>query len=271
MQKVKPLKRFGQNYLIDTNILNKIVEEISPAPTDNLIEIGPGRGALTKKLIEHTENLTSVEIDFRVIDELKEALPKLNLINGDFLELDLNPFYQKNKQKLRIVGNIPYNLTSPIIFKMIGNNKIIQDSVLMVQLEVAQRITAKKGTKEYGILAVLLQFFADVKICFKISPNVFSPRPKVYSALIHINFKVVDLSEIEKEFFIKTVKACFGNRRKTLKNSLSNSIFGNINFSDSDINLNLRAEQLEITDFVKLAKFTLEKQRQSGLSENNTQ
>ncbi len=271
MQNFRPLKRFGQNYLVDENILNKIVKEISPQESDNIIEIGPGRGALTRKLIGFNSKLTSVEIDFRVIEPLKKEFPSLNIINADFLTLDLESIFQNNNQKIRITGNIPYNLTSPIIFKLLENNRIVNDAVLMVQYEVARRMISVKGTKDYGILAVLLQFFTDVKLCFKISPNVFFPRPNVDSALIHMKFKSTSLSALEKKLFIQTVKASFGNRRKTLKNSLSNSIFKETDFSDSGIDLSLRAEQLDPDDFVKLAKYTLGKYQHSGLPENNSQ
>jgi|YelNatPaOPRAMG01_1025707.scaffolds.fasta_scaffold02079_1 16S rRNA (adenine1518-N6/adenine1519-N6)-dimethyltransferase len=255
MSNIKPLKRFGQNYLIDKNILRKIAAEILPQPQDNIIEIGPGTGALTELLVNKVEKLTAVEIDFRVIEDLRAKFPSLNLLHADFLNLDLESLIHYNKNKLRIVGNIPYNLTSPILFKMIENNDIIKDAVLMVQNEVAQRITAKKDSKEYGILAVLLQFFAEVKIIFKISPNVFFPKPKVYSALIHIIFKEIKMDKEEKMFFLNIVKASFGNRRKIIKNSLSNSIFAEINFKESNINLELRAEQLNIEDFLTLAEF----------------
>jgi len=255
MQKIKPLKRFGQNYLHDQNILNKIVNEINPKEDDCLIEIGPGFGALTEKLVARNPNLIAVEIDKRVIEELKSRFPSINLIQKDFLELDLNEIDKSNKQRLRIAGNIPYNLTSPIIFKLIAHHKIVKDAVLMVQYEVAKRMTAKQGSKDYGILAVLLNFFCDVELCFKVSPNVFYPRPKVHSAVVHIIFKRMEISEEEKKTFISIVKAAFGNRRKTLKNSLSNSIFANINFTDSGIDLSLRAEQLGTDDFIKLAKF----------------
>ena len=138
---IKPLKRFGQNYLTDHNILKKIVDEISPRKDDNLIEIGPGKGALTEKLLEKTDSLKAVEIDKRVKENLTERFPQLNLISDDFLEMDLTKLYSAKGKKLRIVGNIPYNITSPILFKMIENNNLIQDSVLMVQYEVAKRIT----------------------------------------------------------------------------------------------------------------------------------
>ncbi len=252
MEKVKPLKKFGQNYLTDKNILDKIISEISPNEGDNLIEIGPGTGALTNQLISKIKTFSAVEIDTRVIEQLKNSYPNLNVIQQDILKTNLHNFILDDR-KLRIVGNIPYNLTSPIIFKMIENINLISDSVLMVQYEVAKRMTAQKGTKDYGILTVLLKYFADVKLCFKVSPKVFYPKPKVYSSVIHIYFNKKLNRNLDDKIFIKTVKAAFGNRRKTLKNSLGNSIFGNVNFSESGIDLSLRAEQLDVEHFVKLA------------------
>ncbi len=264
MEKIRPLKRFGQNYLKDPNIISKIVEEISPLEDDCIIEIGPGQGAMTRRLIEKTKKLVAVEIDKRVIEDLSREFPSTEFIMEDFLDTDLNKIFVREGKMLRIVGNIPYNLTSSIIFKMIKNSGIISDSVLMVQYEVAKRITSKRGTKDYGILSVLAQYFADVKFCFKVSPNVFHPKPKVFSAVIHFFFKENPLNEQETEIFIKIVKAAFGNRRKTLKNSLSNSIFRDVNFSGSGIELGLRAEQLEITDFLRLAEFARNKFRFPG-------
>ena len=127
----------------------------------------------------------------------------------------------------------------------------------MVQLEVAKRMSADRGTKDYGILAVVLKYFSETKLCFKISPNVFHPKPKVFSALVHINFKEITYPEEEQKLFIKIVKASFGNRRKILKNSLSNSIFHEIDFSNSGIDMSLRAENLNVDDFITLTKFVL--------------
>ena len=250
----KPKKRFGQNFLQDENILNKIVKEINPQPDDHIIEIGPGYGAITKKLLSATENLIAVEIDHQLAIELKDRFPDSKILNEDFLETDLSKLTPQ-KERLRIVGNIPYNITSPILFKLIENNEIIKDAVFMVQLEVAKRMTANKSTKDYGILAVVLNYFAGTELCFKISPNVFYPKPKVYSALVHIIFKTIDLPEKEQRLFIEIVKAAFGNRRKTLKNSLSNSIFHEIDFSNSNIDLSLRAENLSVEDFISLARY----------------
>lgn len=255
---IKPLKRFGQNYLRDRNILNKIVDEINPQPDDIIIEIGPGLGALTEELINKTDKFYAVEIDNRAAEILKQKFKNFNLINNDFLKTDLESF-TSGKNKLRITGNIPYNLTSPIIFKMIDNHEIIKDSVLMVQYEVAKRMTADKNSKDYGILSVLLNYFGNVKLCFKVSPNVFYPKPKVFSAVVHIRFNENTTSEKEKKFFIMIVKASFGNRRKTLKNSLSNSIFKDINFSETGVDLSLRAEQLELNDFKELADYARKK------------
>jgi 16S rRNA (adenine1518-N6/adenine1519-N6)-dimethyltransferase len=252
-KKLKPLKKFGQNYLQDKNILRKIVDEINPQLKDNLIEIGPGQGSLTKELFGKTELYTAVEIDSRVIEELRNNYEGLNLVHADFLKLELTNFGSFDN-KIRIAGNIPYNLTSPIIFKLLENRAIVKDAILMIQLEVAQRIVSSIGTKDYGILSVILNAFADIKLCFKVSPNVFYPRPKVYSAVIHINFHN-DKKDYDENLFKSIVKAAFNQRRKTLRNSLGNSIFANINFEQCPIDLGLRAEQLSINDFITLTNF----------------
>ena len=257
MQKVKPLKRFGQNYLHDKNIIKKIVGEINPKPDDTILEIGPGRGALTELIYGKTETFIAVEIDTRVIEEVQSKFPDLQLIQKDFLKVDISTIIDLNKKKLRIIGNIPYNLTSSIIFKVIRNADLIEDAILMVQNEVAKRMTAKKGSKDYGILTVILNCFTDTQNCFKVSPNAFYPKPKVTSAVVHLRFKELSISQEKKEMFISIVKACFGNRRKTLKNSLSNSIFKELNFSNSGIDLALRAEQLDVKDFLVLTDFVL--------------
>jgi 16S rRNA (adenine1518-N6/adenine1519-N6)-dimethyltransferase len=263
MDNIKPLKKFGQNYLKDRNIIGKIINEISPKTDDLIVEIGPGLGILTTELYKLNKNLTAIEIDKRVKEHLESILPGLNLINGDFLDFELNSLISGSGKKLRIVGNIPYNLTSPIIFKLINNNRIIEDAVFMVQYELAKRMIAKKGIKDYGILTVILNYFSDVKLCFNVSPNVFYPKPKVSSSIVHIKFKT-DLTDSSfNSIFIKLVKASFGNRRKTLKNSLNNSIFGQLNFMDCGIDISLRAEQLEENDFIVLTKYIIEKMKEN--------
>ncbi len=259
-EKIRPLKRYGQNFLIDKNIIQKIIDEFNPSKDDIVIEIGPGQGALTSYLINKSIKLIVIEIDNRAVQRLKEIFPDLEIINKDFLKIQLKNLAAKRK-KLRIIGNIPYNITSPILFKLIEERNFISDALLMVQYEVAKRITAEKGTKDYGILSVLLNYFAKTELCFKISPNVFYPKPKVFSALIKIEFYKSIQDEINDKLFIDVVKAAFGNRRKILKNSLSNSIFRTINFNDIPKNVSIsyllskRAEELSIRDFILLYKF----------------
>lgn len=261
MEKIKPLKRFGQNYLNDQNILRKIVEVVNPEQGDNIIEIGPGLGSLTKAILEKTDSLTAIEIDKRVIDLLSENFPQIKIINKDFLKVNLNELYLTKNKRLRITGNIPYNITSPVLFKLIENSNIVKDAILMVQYEVAKRIDGKKGTKDYGILSVLLKFFTDVKFCFKVSPSSFFPKPKVHSAVVHLTFKKTSIDKNLNELLIQVIKASFGNRRKTLKNSLSNSIFRDIDFSSSGIDFTKRAEQLDPDDFMNLTLFIKENKR----------
>jgi len=252
MSKLQPLKRFGQNYLIDKNIIQKIVREFNPQKTDIVIEIGPGTGALTAGLMPKVKKLYAVEIDKRVVESLALGFPVVTVINQDFLKLELNSVADDNP--IRVIGNIPYNITSPILFKLIENRLLVSDAMLMVQLEVAKRITAKENSDDYGILGVLLNYFAETKLCFKISPNVFYPKPKVESAIIHLNFTKKLSSDVDDKLFIQVVKAAFGNRRKKLKNSLSNSIFSDIVFEASNFDLSRRAEELTIMEFVELTQ-----------------
>jgi 16S rRNA (adenine1518-N6/adenine1519-N6)-dimethyltransferase len=254
---VKPLKKFGQNYLIDKNIIQKIIDEINPQKEELIIEIGPGQGAITRELFKKCDNFLAVEIDTRVIDLLLGGFPGLNIINRDFLDMNLKETAQG--RKVRIAGNIPYNITSPILFKLIEERESVADAVLMVQHEVAKRMTSEKRTKDYGILRVILSYFADVKYCFKVSPHVFFPKPNVDSAVVHLVFKDNLPVDVDPAVFIKIVKAAFGNRRKTLKNSFSNSIFGKEIFEGCEVNLAQRAEELDLSDFVYLAKFVQSK------------
>ena len=252
MPKLQPLKRFGQNYLIDKNIIQKIVREFNPQKTDTVIEIGPGTGALTAGLMPKVKKLYAVEIDKRVVESLALEFSVVTVINQDFLKLELNSVADDNP--IRVIGNIPYNITSPILFKLIENRLLVSDAMLMVQLEVAKRITAKENSDDYGILGVLLNYFAETKLCFKISPNVFYPKPKVESAIIHLNFTKKLSSDVDDKLFIQVVKAAFGNRRKKLKNSLGNSIFSDIVFEACNFDLSRRAEELTIMEFVELTQ-----------------
>ncbi|WKZ70656.1 MAG: 16S rRNA (adenine(1518)-N(6)/adenine(1519)-N(6))-dimethyltransferase RsmA [Melioribacteraceae bacterium] len=251
-QHPKPLKRFGQNYLVDQNIVKKIISEFAPTHENVIIEIGPGRGVLTEQLNKTGATVYAVEIDKRVIDELKEKFQNVQFINKDFLKINLDEF--GNEKKLRIIGNIPYNITSPILFKLIDNLDSVSDALFMVQFEVAQRIIAKPRTKEYGILSVILNHFFNVELCFKVPPTVFYPKPKVDSAIIKLTANRIKES-FDNKLFINTVKGAFGNRRKNLKNSYSNSILSAYKFDSFPVELTKRAEELIISDYLKIYEF----------------
>jgi 16S rRNA (adenine1518-N6/adenine1519-N6)-dimethyltransferase len=252
MANPQPLKRFGQNYLVDKNTILKIVSEFAPVSNDVVLEIGPGTGSLTAELYSKVKKLYAVEIDKRVVESLALSFPSVHVINHDFIKLDLNKF--ADEKPLRIIGNIPYNITSPILFKLIENRALVRDAMLMVQFEVARRITAEEKSDDYGILGVLLNFFADTKICFKISPNVFYPKPKVESAIIHLDFTKELPGDLDFKLFIKIVKAAFGNRRKKLKNSLGNSSFKDVKIDMNEFDTSRRAEELTIAEFVELTR-----------------
>ncbi len=250
--KNRPLKRFGQNYLTDRNTILKIVDRFNPSKDETIIEIGPGRGALTKELSLASKNITAIEIDNRVIETLEIQFPNVKFLNQDFLKMDFTQF--NSSKKIRVIGNIPYNITSPILFRLLENRTIVSDAMLMVQYEVAKRMVSRPRTKDYGILAIILNYFATVNLEFKIPPTVFKPKPKVDSAIISLKFNKECDDKLNDRFFIDVVKAAFGNRRKTLKNSLKNSSFGELDFSNFKTDLSKRAEELSITDFIKLAK-----------------
>lgn len=262
MLKIKPLKKFGQNYLVDKNTILKFVNSFEPKLDDHIIEIGPGRGAITAELESRTKFLTAIEIDNRIIGELSEKFPNVNFINDDILKIDLSQILNP-ELKYRVIGNIPFNLTSPILFMLIHNRNYFIDASFIIQLEVAQRIIAEPNNKSYGILSVLLNYFAEVNLKFEISPNVFYPKPKVKSAVIKLDFNKKLEDDLDIHLFIKVVKASFGNRRKTLKNSLNNSIFKSCNFLEFDLDFSKRAENLTITDFVNLTQF-IQKQNYYG-------
>lgn len=247
----RPKKSLGQNYLTDENICRNIVNAFEIEPGEHIVEIGPGKGALTRYILEKTSNLTVIELDRNNCALLKEWFPGLKIINRDFLKLDLSELLENKVEKLRVIGNIPYNITSPIIFKLMDNRTIVKDAQLMIQEEVARRITADPNNKEYGIPSVLLNVFGSSKLLFKVSRNCFYPKPKVDSRIIYFDFSVSREDKVtDIEFFRKLVKAAFGTRRKTLRNSLRNI---DADLSKAEIDLGRRAESLTINEFIELS------------------
>lgn len=247
----RPKKSLGQNYLTDENICRNIVDSFNIRPGDRVIEIGPGKGAITRFILEKTANFTAIELDRNNCEILKERFSGLDIINRDFLKIDMNELLKKPDEKLRIIGNIPYNITSPIIFKLVDNRTIIRDAQLMIQEEVARRITAEPNNKEYGIPSILVNAFGSSKLLFKVSRSSFYPKPKVDSRIIYFNFTQSQEDRIKDiEYFRKLVKTAFGTRRKTLRNCLKNI---EADLTKSELDFSRRAESLTIDEFITLS------------------
>jgi 16S rRNA (adenine1518-N6/adenine1519-N6)-dimethyltransferase len=255
---VSPKKYLGQNFLRDENIARKIVGVVAPTRKDVLIEIGPGHGVLTKYFFATVKHFLAFEIDKRVIIELREKFPASEIIYQDFLESDLNKISQKYSSPLRIVGNIPYNITSPILFKLFDKQEhTFSDATLMMQLDVAKRLVAKPRTKEYGILSVFAQYYSDVQLLFSVSPNCFFPKPKVTSAIVQLHFKKMKKNVLDENIFRATVRTAFGKRRKILRNALKYFPTDETLITEyllhTTFKLDIRPEELTMDDFIALS------------------
>ena len=260
-KKFRAKKRLGQNFLVDENIISSIIEHSEIGSDETVVEIGPGLGFVTEQLVQCAKKVVAVELDSDVIEILKKIpCDNLEIINQDILKTDLSQF----GQKLKVVANIPYYITSPILAHLLGeiddlDNKIrksINEIYLMVQYEVAQRLVAneKSPSKQYGLLSILAQFFADVEIVEFVPSKSFFPRPKVDSAIVKIKINDKPRVEISDYTFLRKVtKACFGTRRKNIKNSLANFGFDksivektlkNLGYSENTRGENLSIEQM---------------------------
>lgn len=249
----KPRKSLGQNFLRDENILRKIVESLGLRGGDVVVEIGSGQGALTKHLVNRPITFIGIELDGRAIELLRQSIgERVDVIQGDVLDVHLAELSEKHGKGLRIVGNIPYYMTSQILFWLFDSRSVVVDATLMMQLEVARRITAHPKTKEYGILSVFAQFYADCEILFKVSRNCFFPKPEVDSAVVHLNFNHA-LPQGDEKMFRSVVRATFGTRRKTLRNGLKSLGFDDTALDQIPFDLMKRPEELSIKDFLVLA------------------
>lgn len=255
-------KSLGQHFLVDQAALKRIAEAAAIGEGDLVIEIGPGTGLLTKALLRtKLERLIAYEVDDRAVEELRTEIddPRFDLRHEDFLQADLGELTQG--MPLRVVGNIPYYITSPIIFKLINDRTFVRDAVLLVQLEVAERLTARPRTKEYGIPSVLANFFGEVEFLFKVTAASFRPAPKVDSALIRIDFRrgyfarkgIPKPAGFDEEGFRKLVRTSFGMRRKMLRNNLKSLVAEKTLPVLADAGyLSRRAEELSVEEFVTL-------------------
>jgi 16S rRNA (adenine1518-N6/adenine1519-N6)-dimethyltransferase len=249
-------KRFGQNFLTDQNIITRIVKSIAVKEDDNLVEIGPGKGALTEHLILDCPSLQVIEIDRDLIPILLAQFakyPDFVIHREDALKFDFTKLFNGNN--LRVTGNLPYNISTPLIFHLLSFHNKIKDMHFMLQKEVVERLAAAPGDKHYGRLSIMVQYYCKVDYLFDVPPESFSPQPKVDSAIVRLApMKNLPIVANNIEHFNELVKTAFQLRRKTLRNSLKKFVDPNT-IEDLPINLQLRPENLSVEDYVNLSNF----------------
>jgi 16S rRNA (adenine1518-N6/adenine1519-N6)-dimethyltransferase len=261
MKQVRPKKNLGQHFLTDLSIAKRIADTVDVPYSDlPVLEVGPGMGVMTQYLVQKPRPLKVVEIDRESVAYLNENFPKLreNILGADFLRMDLREVF--DGQQFVLTGNYPYDISSQIFFKMLDNRDLIPCCTGMIQHEVAVRMAAKPGNKQYGILSVLIQAWYNVEYLFTVEPSVFNPPPKVQSAVIRMVRNEVQQLGCDEQLFKRIVKTVFNQRRKmlrvSLKQLLSNeaiaTLTANLSANTSGLSLSLRPEQLTIAQFVEL-------------------
>ncbi len=224
---VIPKKRFGQHFLRDQNIIRKIVDGAGVSKDDIVLEIGPGLGDMTSLLSQRAEHVIAVELDRELCSILSEKFAENNveIINADVLKFDIGGLFERVGRKIRVVANLPYNISTPVLFRLLEGKEYISSMTLMFQKEVADRLVAKPCTKDYGILSVYAQLYTVPSLLFKVSPYAFTPPPKVDSAVVRLEILAEpSVKTDDEELMLKVVKAAFGQRRKTLLNALSSGL-----------------------------------------------
>jgi 16S rRNA (adenine1518-N6/adenine1519-N6)-dimethyltransferase len=249
---LQPRKSLGQNFLTDPNTARKIVASLSAPSTAPVIEIGPGTGALTQILTEKYHRFIAIEVDERAVTLLRASHPDVEVFHQDILEVDWQALRERIDDRMYVIGNLPYYITSQILFSLLDAREHIEEAVLMMQLEVAERLVAEPRTKAYGILSVILQLYTRPEMLFKVSRNVFHPKPDVTSAVVRLAFEARDVTEdVEFGHLKHVVRTAFNQRRKTLRNSIGRILPEGVELPEKWAGL--RAEELEPEDFVALA------------------
>lgn len=247
-------KRFGQNFLHDRGIVDRIVRAISPRAGDAIVEIGPGQGALTYPLLQSIGRMRAIEIDRDLIPRLRKIAPTygtLDIIEADVLKVDFTELAAG--QPIRLVGNLPYNISSPILFHALEHAPVIHDMHFMLQKEVVDRMAASHGNKDYGRLTVMLQARVHVEPLFLVPPGSFTPAPKVDSAIVRlVPIPAGEIPEYSQARLDQIVRAAFSQRRKTLRNAVA-GVLSVAQLESAGIDPGLRAEQVSVTDFLRLA------------------
>lgn len=256
----KARKRFGQNFLVDMGIINHIVRQIHPKPGDNLVEIGPGQGAITGPLLEAAEALNVIELDRDLIPILLAQFAKyreFKIHSADALTFDFAQLASEDKGLLRVIGNLPYNISTPLIFHLLDNREHIQDMHFMLQKEVVLRLAASPGDKNYGRLSIMAQYFCDVELLFEVPPESFDPAPKVDSAIVRlIPHRTLPYVAQNLDNFTRLVKTAFSQRRKTLRNGLK-PILDDEGYAilEGQLNMDLtkRAETIPLSQYIEMS------------------
>lgn len=261
-------KRLGQNFLVDEEILDKIIEVADLSKDDMVIEIGPGMGTLTKKLAEKAQKVLAIELDERLVKLLQETLAHLKnvaIIQGDILKINLKELIKSRAQsprsKVKVVANLPYYITTPIIIHLLKAREVLSNIVVMVQKEVGRRMVAKPRTKDYGALSILVQYYTKPRITIKVPRNAFLPEPEVDSCVVNLEVLEKPAVEVEdEELFFKVARTAFEQRRKALKNALSHSRDLRLSkekvleiLEKADIKPLRRGETLSLEEFARLS------------------
>ena len=248
-------KRFGQNFLHDENVIRRIVDAISAVEGDHLLEIGPGLGALTKELAKTGATIHCVELDADLAKSLRtefQEYDSIKIIEGDALKFDLSSIATE-KRPLRVIGNLPYNISTPIIFHLLKNSELIRDMTFMLQLEVIQRMISKVGKRNYGRLSLMVQYYCEVEHLFNVASSAFSPKPKVVSALARLKpHSSTSIRAKDSDCLQTVIRTAFNQRRKTLRNSLR-TIIPEALLDRIAINKNLRPQDITLNEYVEIS------------------
>jgi 16S rRNA (adenine1518-N6/adenine1519-N6)-dimethyltransferase len=261
---ISPAKRLGQHFLTDKRIMMAIIRTAEVNSEETVVEVGPGLGEMTKLLASKARRVIAIEVDESMVAMLEDRLAdyeNIVLLRGDALKFDFLGESRRWGEKLKVVSNLPYNISTQLLFRLVEMREVFSGMTLMLQREVAERIVATPGGKQYGILSVLLQLYCDTCIRLLVMPSSFYPRPKVESAVVRFDFLQKPRVEIENELiFRKVVKASFGHRRKTLKNALKNAAFFSVKGEEIEVNLRnvgidprRRGETLTLQEFADLS------------------
>tara|TARA_R110002072_G_scaffold281526_1_gene444097 strand:+ start:47001 stop:47849 length:849 start_codon:yes stop_codon:yes gene_type:complete len=256
-------KHFGQNFLIDDYYINCIINSLNAQKEDYILEVGPGLGALTKHIINDCKSFSAIEIDKDLIENLNKKFPSINLYNIDILKFDFEDFFKKVNQdninnqihnKIKVIGNLPYNISTELLFKFFDNIEYISEMHIMLQQEVVDRIIAKPNTKAYGKLSIISQYFCDIEEVVTIPPEAFQPAPKIFSKFIKLT-PFAKKHNIDKvKLLNKIASSAFHMRRKVINNNLK-QLLSLQEFEQLEINPKLRAEDLTLDDFLKITEY----------------